>query len=206
MIKYMKELRLYVTRYLCGYPLKTKSRLVKVKNGFPVLLWEAKESIDSGNIKNIKFLLSILNISRGIDPKPSEEEKIPIDYSTITDPRKTKKEYFIPSWFIKEFIKYYDLQNVFEVRGPLQFSEKDYYLSSKEGPQGKSTMSCLESLKVLFKRVPGGNPNSHIHRAMAMLINKSGSLSHFFSWNMRLKDHGFDYLNPGTLKKNFNSS
>jgi hypothetical protein len=108
MIKYMKESRLCVTRYLCGKPLRSKSRLVKTRGGFPVHFLYLKGLIDSGNLLKIKFVLSLFNITRGLDPSDKEDEKILPDYKSITNDY-TGKEYYIPASFIKSFVRTYKL-------------------------------------------------------------------------------------------------
>jgi hypothetical protein len=52
-----------------------------------------------GNIGEIKFLLSLLNITRGLKPHSSDLEILP-DFSTVDGPYKGKR-YVIPSFFIK---------------------------------------------------------------------------------------------------------
>jgi len=94
MIQYMKESRLLVTRYLCGKPIKTLSTLVKTRKGFPVWLNPIKPLV-KGNLESVKFILTVLNITRGLKPLNSDKPILP-DYSTITDSY-TGKIYVIPA-------------------------------------------------------------------------------------------------------------
>jgi hypothetical protein len=67
---------------------------VSLEKGFPKRLLFLKGFIDSGKVSEIKFVLTLLNVSRSL--KPSKEENIPIDYSSITQPSKVKL-YTVPS-------------------------------------------------------------------------------------------------------------
>jgi hypothetical protein len=98
----MKESRLLVTRYLCGKPIKQRGRLVKSRKGFPVFLSPFKELIH-GNIAGIKYFLSVLNITRGLQPLSSDKEILP-DFSTVDGHYKGVK-YFIPKSFIMSVLK-----------------------------------------------------------------------------------------------------
>jgi hypothetical protein len=94
MIQYMKESRLLVTRYLCGKPIKARSTLVKTRKGFPVWLNLMKPLI-RGNIESVKFMLTVLNITRGLEPNSSDKPILP-DFSTVDGPY-TGKIYVIPA-------------------------------------------------------------------------------------------------------------
>jgi hypothetical protein len=141
-VKTLKQVRLHVTRYLCGRPLLVNDQGVGLVDGFPKAFIFLKEYIDSGNTENIKFALSILGISRTIIPK--KKEIIPINWKTIYEPSKVTKEYIIPNGFINKFVREFDL-----------FCEKPHadvdalYVSTKAGPQGPSTLSIIRSILYL---------------------------------------------------------
>jgi hypothetical protein len=98
-----------------------------------------KEYIDSGKIEKIKFILTLLNISRTITPKFGEN--IPIDFSSIIDPPK-KQFKTVPGCFINEFIDSFKL----EFR-KTQYNIKDFLISLKMGPHGPSVISIVETMK-----------------------------------------------------------
>lgn len=105
-VKYLKQSRLLITRYMCGKPLYVNKTFVSTKSGFPTKFIYLKKYIDSGKIEHIKFALTLLNISRTITPKKGEV--IPIDFSSIIDgPKKRFKT--VPGSFIKLFINEYKL-------------------------------------------------------------------------------------------------
>jgi len=90
-----------VTRYLCGKPIKIRSTLVKTRKGFPVWLNQIKPLV-KGNIESVKFVLTVLNITRGLEPLRSDKPILP-DFSTINGPY-TGKLYVIPAYFIKDIL------------------------------------------------------------------------------------------------------
>jgi hypothetical protein len=96
----MKQVRLHITRYMVGKPLMTNSNRVSLTSGFPTRFLFLKKYIDSGNICQIKFVLTLMNISKCILPKKDEE--FPISYDSITNPFNKPREYTVPAWFIRE--------------------------------------------------------------------------------------------------------
>lgn len=141
-VKMLKQARLHVTRYLCGQPLLVNNIGLGLIDGFPKMFIFLKEYIDSGNTEKIKFALTLLGISRTLVPK--KREIIPINWKTITDPSKVNKEYIIPIGFIKRFVKDFDL---FLVKPKATIDT--FYVSTKAGPQGPSTLSIIKSILYL---------------------------------------------------------
>jgi hypothetical protein len=141
-VKHLKQMRLHVTRYLCGKPLLVNSQGVGLIDGFPKAFIFLKELIDSGKTEQIKFALTLLGISRTLEPKKGEV--IPINWKTITDPRKSNKEYIIPNGFIKRFCHDFKLSDV----KPLA-KVNTLYVSTKAGPQGPTTLSIIKSILYL---------------------------------------------------------
>lgn len=140
-VKYLKQCRLLITRYMCGRPLYTNKSLISTKGGFPRKFLFLKKSIDSNSVEQIKFALTLMNISRTISPKKGEI--IPIDFSSITNkPSKVFKT--LPGHFINNFINNYNLN--FKVH---QYSTKDFFINLKMGPHGPSILSILETVKWL---------------------------------------------------------
>lgn len=105
-VKYMKQVKLHITRYMVGKPLLSNKVGVSLVGGFPLHFLFLRPYIDRGQLGGIKFVLTLLNISRSIRPKKGEV--IPVDLSTIVLPNKGSG-YIIPSFFMKEFCDYYDL-------------------------------------------------------------------------------------------------
>jgi hypothetical protein len=68
-----------------------------------------------------------------------EKSKLVPNFKTITD--KSTESKFIPSGFIKRFVKEFKLHS----KKP-QFDRKDIYLSSKAGPHGPATLSSIRSI------------------------------------------------------------
>jgi hypothetical protein len=87
-----------------------------------------------------KFLMTILSLSRTLKLKGKEKDKLKPDYDSITRPGKINK--IIPTGFIKEFVKRYNLK----CDHPDFDESKNIYLSNKAGPHGKATLSAMEGL------------------------------------------------------------
>jgi len=129
-IKYMKVVKLHITRYMCGVPLKSNSSLVSLdKEYFPKQFLYLKHLVKD----NPRALLTLLTYTRSIIPNKNEEHARIVDLSTITSPYKGKS-YTIPKDFIKEFIK----TNGLSLSKP-QYSDNDHYVSIKGSPNGKAS-------------------------------------------------------------------
>lgn len=140
-VKYLKQSRLLITRYLCGKPLYVNNAFVSTKSGFPTKFIYLKKYIDSDKIEHIKFALTLLNISRTITPRKGEV--IPIDFSSIIDgPKKRFKT--VPGSFIKLFINEFKLDWTVPT-----YSTSDFFISLKMGPHGPTILSITETVKWL---------------------------------------------------------
>jgi hypothetical protein len=135
-IKYMKAVKLHITRFISGHPLTTNAALVSVTDGFPTKFLYLKGLTKSKDGK--RLLLSLLSFTRGLKPLNKEIPKV--DYSSITNPYKGK-EYTIPNFYIEKFIKDFNL------KCNLPSWDNDlHYISSKSSPFGKATLSGLYGL------------------------------------------------------------
>jgi len=140
-VRYIKTCRLLITRYMCGRPLLVNTSFVSSKGGFPKKFLFLKEYIDSKNTEKIIFCLTLMNISKTISPL--KKEKIPIDFSSITEgPKKQFKT--VPGHFINEFIDEFGL--FWKVP---EYTTKDFFISLKMGPHGPTILSITETVKYL---------------------------------------------------------
>jgi hypothetical protein len=98
-IKYMKSVRLHITRYICGQPLLVNKDLVSLTKGFPTRFLFLKDIIDTNNLIKIRGIMTLLYFTRSIIPTKEEEKKVIPDLSSITDKYKGK-DYSIPMYFI----------------------------------------------------------------------------------------------------------
>lgn len=138
-VAYLKACRLHCTRYMCGSPLLFNKLKIGVdSDGWPKQLLFLKP-LANGSLEEKKLLLTILCLSRTLKPEGKEKSKIKPDYDSITKPGKIEKT--IPTGFIKEFVKRYNLH----MEKP-KFEMSNIYLSNKAGPNGKATKSCYNSL------------------------------------------------------------
>lgn len=65
LIKRLKAIRLITTRYICKQPLMVNSDRVSVTHeGFPTVLLPIKDLVDSGHPQALRFVLTILGVSR----------------------------------------------------------------------------------------------------------------------------------------------
>lgn len=136
-VRYMKQVKLHITRYMCGKPLMSNSNGVALVGGFPKRFLLLKPYIDSGKISSIKWTLTLLNFSRSIRPKKSES--IPVSVKTITDPYKGTG-YTIPGEFMSDFVKHFNLGQLVPT-----YNTGDFHLSTKSGPSGPSSATALWS-------------------------------------------------------------
>jgi len=141
-IQYMKIVRLHITRYICKKPLMTNKSLVGLERGFPKRYLFLRKILDSKGVLGKRYILSLLNISRGLEPNSKEDRKIKINYKTITDPYKGKTGKVIPDEFITEFITNLKLPGVYN---PDYGPDSDYF-SSKSGPGGPSTYNAMNTI------------------------------------------------------------
>jgi hypothetical protein len=181
-VKTWKTMRLHITRYMCGKPLKVSPMLIGLtRDGFPKKLIFLKELIDSGNIQDCKFALTILGISRTI--KPSSKEDIKVDYTSINKPYETKGM-TIPIGFIRKFVNDFNLT----IDKPKTTTD-DIYLSLKSGPNGHATLSAGKSLlghsypqlQRLFNLAPG--LMDFICNSYTYFWDNSDKFSKFFNKN-----------------------
>jgi len=139
-IKYMKNIRLICTRYICGSPILINNWCIgTTKDGWPSKLLFLKDRIDN---KKYSYVLTLLMFNRCFKPTKTEMKKLykNIDYHSITD--LPISEYTIPSNFIENFVQSFKLNLSSE---SMEFSMSDIYLSFKGGPQGKATLSALNN-------------------------------------------------------------
>nr|UEP19806.1 RNA-dependent RNA polymerase [Sclerotinia sclerotiorum mitovirus 43] len=134
-IKYMKTVRLHITRYISGQPLKSNSSLVSLTNGFPTKFLYLKDLIDSGDNKSLRFVLTLLMYTRSIKPSNKEKSQVRIDYSSIDKIYKGREGYTIPDSFIEDFVKKYNLKLF------LKWDNSLHYVSNKSSPMGKATLT-----------------------------------------------------------------
>jgi len=134
-IKYMKTVKLHITRYICGQPLKVNDSQVSLTNGFPTRFLYLKTLIDSNNYIKIRGVMTLLSYTRAITPTKEEEKKIKPSFNTITDMYKGK-DYSIPMYFIKDWMTKNSL-----VKGLPKYDNTLHYISSKGSPFGKASIT-----------------------------------------------------------------
>lgn len=142
-IKRVKLIRLITTRYLSGQPLKVipGSMIAVDKDGFPKCLKTLKVFAHSGNLDDLRFLLTLLCSTRALKYQGTP------DYSSITDPFKGKSETLdskILSKIIKDFDLRLEIENGRACRPERIFHVKDYTrLTTKAGPAGHALATSL---------------------------------------------------------------
>jgi len=100
--QYLKGCRGTITKYLCDEPLKENGR-ISIKDGFPTRLSSLKILVDAGLPQYLRFVMTLLQVSRALRPPVTE-----IDYSTITDPE-IENVLRLPKDFINLFIRHFGL-------------------------------------------------------------------------------------------------
>jgi hypothetical protein len=146
-IKYIKQTRLHITRYICSQPLYSNDVGVSLdKFGFPSRLDYLKEYIDNNDLRKIRGVLSLLYFSRCILPSKEESKKIKPKFNVITD-EYTGKNFEIPDEFIRSFVKKFKLKKELP-----KWSMLNHYISGKASPVGKATLNAGLALYLTSKR------------------------------------------------------
>lgn len=182
-IGYFKLVRLHITRFICGNPLKVNTDYIGLdKDGFPNKFPLLKLYIVNNRFDNNKMraIMTLLCFTRSIDPTPQELEKVPVKFDTIFNPYKGVN-YTIPMWFIKEFVNHYGF------KGNYHFSfSKTAYFSLKSSPFGNAIVSSFNCIL--------GIPH-HIYRSLynlSKLSNQDIWLTRLYnlSWEQSPKSRG----------------
>lgn len=141
-VKYLKQVRLHVTRYLCRDPLlSNKMHIGLDSSGFPKCISYLKPFIDDRSDRfGQRFALTILCLTRTIRDE-RKEFSLSSQIDTITKPFNGNKDFTVPTTFIKKFVRHFGLH-----KETPRFTEKNIFISTKMGPQGPSTMSFIESM------------------------------------------------------------
>lgn len=136
-ISHIKNIRLHITRYICGHPLMEVQGNYRLrKDGLVRGMNPLNDLLDTN--EGISFVLTLLNISRCL---PGLKDP---DLSTITEPWKGYINYQLRE-FIPEFGKLYNLEDY-----STSFTLSDLANSSKSGPIGVTTpTSVLQAHKVV---------------------------------------------------------
>jgi hypothetical protein len=137
-ITHLKEMRLLYTRSLCGDPIYNSTHVIGIRKdglpkGFPIL----NSIFTSGKDNDIRFILTLLSISRTI-----KDWKDP-DLQTISNPY---TGLVFSNQDIDPFI--HKFMSDFGIKGfNLGWSREDYYYSTKSGPNGLATwLSIIDAI------------------------------------------------------------
>lgn len=142
-IKRLKVMRLLVTRYLTGSPLKVVpgSGIAVDNSGFPKSISFLKEYADSSSLDDKRFLLTLMCISRIFDIRGK------VDLSSITDPFKGKVQTLDPA-ILDEIIEDFGLRLTDNLGRPgLDRSSLRPYgtfrITTKSGPAGHALSTSM---------------------------------------------------------------
>lgn len=138
-VKYLKELRLHCTKYICGQPLLENNSSIGIDSeGWPKRLSFLKP-LANGSVSDKKLLLTLLLLPRTIKFTKDLKKKVLPDLSPIEKPY--TGNYTIPGGFINKFVKHWNFS-----RELPKFDNRQIYLSNKGGPQGKASLSALQNM------------------------------------------------------------
>jgi hypothetical protein len=135
-IRRIKLLRLVVTRYLSGQPLLVVDAIVGLREGFPKCIWFLKELVDSGDPASLRFVMTLMVVSRAMvcEAKP--------DYSSITDEFSGTRLTIDPE-FVTKFCTDFNL-----VLFRPEWSREMFFFSMKGGPLGHPVLTALHCLSL----------------------------------------------------------
>nr|UTQ48822.1 RNA-dependent RNA polymerase [Monilinia fructicola mitovirus 5] len=138
-VKYIKQCKLHVTRYMVGEPILVSPIKISLDNeGFPLIFADLKP-LTRGSLIQRKTVLTILNLTRTIEPAKGEE--IPLNLNSITDPFNGTSKTLDPTK-LDICIKRLGI----EINLP-EWSVKDLELITKAGPNGPATLSILSTIR-----------------------------------------------------------
>jgi len=140
-IKQLKAMRLIVTKYMAGEPIRNISDRVSIKkSGFPNRINFLRGYIDSGKTDQIRFVLTLLGASRAIRYDQNEP-----NFSPLIDPQ-IQNENIINGLvgFIPQFIKMFKIPKFVG-----NWSRRDCHLSTKSSPQGFATLTAWRAAFLL---------------------------------------------------------
>jgi len=150
-IKQIKMIRLIVFSYLSDKPLKEVNQIIGINrsNCLPKSITYLHKYIESREVRKIRFVLTLLSISRAIPgwAKPN--------LSTITTPSNPNKvQMNLITDYMDEFLQKYN----WNFKIPMYFDRTEIVLSTKSGPNGTATRTALvdlwempEELKTILK-------------------------------------------------------
>lgn len=166
-IRRIKLIRLVVTRYLSGSPLQVVDALIGIEGGFPKAILFMKELIDSGRPTGIRFILTLLTVSRAIK---CETEP---NFDSITMESKAKFTTIDPN-FVTKFVSDFGL----ELFRPV-WSRSLLFFTLKGGPLGNPVITAIHALKYY---------SGPMWAAMIILVGIDGAQYLKGLW-MKYRDH-----------------
>lgn len=135
-IKRIKLIRLVVTRYLSGSPLLKVDELLGItSDGFPKCILFLKEFIDGGRPSEIRFVLTLLIVSRAMKCEATPS------YDSITAPFDGEFD-TLPADFIAKFVEDFKL-----VLFRPTWSKDLLFFTMKGGPLGHPILTAIHALK-----------------------------------------------------------
>lgn len=134
-IKRIKLIRLITTRYLSGQPLYRVDSLIGLSLGFPKAIWFIKELVDSGRPNELRFILTLLTISRAITCEAQP------NYESITN-ESTAKFTTIDPEFVTKFVTDFGLSLFRPV-----WSRTIFFFTMKGGPLGHPILTAIHAIK-----------------------------------------------------------
>jgi hypothetical protein len=136
-IKRIKLYRLCVTKYLCGQPLDKVPMVIGLtRSGFPKQIKGMKALIDSGQTSSIRFVLTLLGLSRALKAEGT------VSYASITDPQVINEQVLKA---IVDFIPIFIQDNNLDIYEG-SWNKMDSNLSTKAGPHGLATWTSWKSV------------------------------------------------------------
>lgn len=134
-IKRLKILRNICTRYIIKDPIIVNTDKIGVtKDGFPLCLLFLKEYVDSGDISKLRYVMTLLVLSRSINFKGK------VNYKSITDPFNGKVKTIDPT-FIARFVSDNSIDLTHD-----GISWSSFIFTYRGGVYGKQLWTAVQSL------------------------------------------------------------
>lgn len=143
-IYWIKSARLHVTRYMCGHPLKIKDHpnMALDKDGFPREILYLKPLVDSRKVRNLRYVLTLLNVSRSLNGTSIPDLLPIIQENTSQSPGEIPVIAEGLALMVEKLGWRLDLKEA-----------EDLLLTSKSGPMGQAMLSSIKELPHLTEEL-----------------------------------------------------
>lgn len=163
-IQHIKFIRFLVTAHISGNPItSTKERVVGInkKTKLPKLITPLHGLIESKDVLALRFVLTLLSVSRAI---PCDGK---VSFDSLTDPSTSRYQ---TEFEIKRYMDTFLEKYQFRKGLGIYFGKEQLFYSTKSGPNGEASITALRDLWSLSEPVKAVLLRSNIGSLMKEYI------------------------------------